>query len=73
MIYNLQLTVYYLISGRNNPNIMNLNDLENRLIDFLVKVIFLARILERTYAGRQLSNQITRAFCKNRKTKIQRW
>jgi len=40
---------------------MNVNDLENRLIDFSVKVMSLAKILERTYAGKQLSNQITRA------------
>jgi len=40
---------------------MNANDLEDRLINFSVKIISLSKILEGTYAGRQLSNQLTRA------------
>ena len=35
--------------------------LENRLIDFAVSVIELEKNLKRTYAGQQLSNQMTRA------------
>jgi len=40
---------------------MNANDLEERLISFSVNIISLSKILERTYAGRQLSNQLIRA------------
>ena len=40
---------------------MNSDQLESRLIDFAVMIISLTRLLEKKYAGRQLSNQITRA------------
>ena len=40
---------------------MNTIQLENRLVDFAVEIINLQNTLYRTYAGRQISHQITRA------------
>jgi four helix bundle protein len=51
------------ISFLHLENIINMakNDLEERLIQFAVSIIWIAETMKRTYAGNHLSEQITRS------------
>lgn len=44
-----------------NNSVMAKNDLEERLIQFAIGIIWIAETMKRTYAGNHLSEQITRS------------